>query len=117
MTRFLAVGTMLLMVACAPAGFAQGKKGDSAARTVEGAVTTPDDAAVVGAVVQLKNVKTLQIRSFITKEDGLYHFFELSPDVDYELKADFQGSTSGPKILSSFDSRKKATVNLKVNKK
>jgi hypothetical protein len=108
---------MLLLVVCAPAGFAQGKKGDSATRSVEGAVTNSDDSVAVGAVVQLKNVKTLQIRSFITKEDGLYHFFELSPDVDYELKADFQGSSSGPKVLSSFDGRKKATVNLKLNKK
>ena len=68
-------------------------------------------------MVQLKNMKTLQIRSFITKEDGTYHFFELSPDVDYELKADFQGASSGTKTLSSFDSRKKAVINLKLNNK
>jgi hypothetical protein len=43
--------------------------------------------------------------------------FELSPDVDYELKADFQGASSGPKTLSSFDSKKKAVINLKLNKK
>src|SRR5947209_13055628 len=117
MTRFLAVGTILLLAACAPAGFAQGKKGENATRSVQGAVTNPDDSTAVGAVVQLKNVKTLQVRSFITKEDGQYHFFELSPDVDYELKADLQGASSGAKTLSSFDSRKQATINLKLNKK
>ena len=68
-------------------------------------------------MVYLKNVKTLQVRSFITKEDGQYHFYELSPDVDYELKAEFQGAASGPKTLSSFDSKKAATINLKLNKK
>jgi hypothetical protein len=68
-------------------------------------------------VVQLKNMKTLQIRSFITLDDGTYHFFELSPDVDYELKADFRGASSGTKTLSSFDSRKKAIINLKLNNK
>ena len=47
-----------------------------------------------GAVVQLKNMKTLQIRSFITQTDGTYRFFELSPDVDYELKADYQGASA-----------------------
>lgn len=105
---------VLLLLACAPAGFAQK---DSSTRSVQGAVSNPDDGAAVGAVVQLKNLKSLQIRSFITREDGTYHFFELSPDVDYELKADFQGASSGPKTLSTFDSRKKAVINLKLNKK
>jgi Carboxypeptidase regulatory-like domain len=84
---------------------------------VQGAVTSADDQAVVGAVVQLKNTKTLQIRSFITKENGTYYFHGLSPDVDYELKADSQGVSSGTKTLSSFDSRKQATINLKLNPK
>jgi len=105
---------VLLLLVCAPASFAQK---DSPTRSVEGVVASAEDSPVVGAVVQLKNMKTLQIRSFITKEDGTYHFFELSPDVDYELKADFQGASSGSKTLSSFDSRKKAIINLKLNKK
>jgi hypothetical protein len=108
---FASVVALLLLV-CAP-GFAQ----KDTTRSVEGAVSNSDDSAVSGAVVQLKNMKTLQIRSFITKEDGTYHFFELSPDVDYELKADFRGASSGNKTLSSFDSRKKAVINLKLNNK
>src|SRR5664280_1667323 len=106
---------VLLLLACAlTPGFAQK---DSATRSVQGSVSNPDDSPAVGAVVQLKNMKTLQVRSFITLQDGTYRFFELSPDVDYELKADFQGASSGPKTLSSFDSRKKAVINLKLNKK
>ena len=80
---------VLLLLVCAPVAL---PKRTATTRSVEGAVSNPDDSAVSGAVVQLKNMKTLQIRSFITKEDGTYHFFELSPDVDYELKADFQGA-------------------------
>jgi Carboxypeptidase regulatory-like domain len=117
MTGWLLVGfahALVLLLVCAPAGFAQK---DSSTRSVQGVVTNPDESTAVGAVVQLKNQKTLQVRSFITKEDGGYHFFELSPDVDYELKADFRGTSSGPKTLSSFDSRKKAVINLKLNKK
>lgn len=106
------IGVLLFLV-CA-AGFAQ-KEG--ATRSVEGSVTNPDDSAAVGAVVQLKNMKTLQVRSFITLEGGAYRFFELSPDVDYELKADSKGASSGAKTLSSFDSRKKAIINLKLSKK
>ena len=93
------------------------KKGEETTRSVAGVVTTADDAGVTGAVVQLKNTKTLQIRSFITKENGSYYFHELSPDVDYELKADYQGASSPTKTLSSFDSRKNATINLKLNPK
>ena len=99
-------------------GFAE-KKGDEQAntRSVQGTVTTAEDAPVDGAVVQLKNLKNLQIRSFIAKNGGTYFFQGLSPDVDYELRADYQGASSGPRTLSSFDSRKKATINLKLVKK
>jgi hypothetical protein len=69
--------------------------------------------------VQLKNTKTLQIRSFITKENGAYYFHELSPDIDYELSATDKatGEASGTKTLSSFDSRTNAILNLKLNPK
>ena len=64
-------------------------------------VTDENHKPVAGAVVQLKNTKTLQIRSFITKEDGSYYFNGLSGDVDYELRADYQGSASPTRTLSS----------------
>ena len=111
MIRTLTVAMVLLLLVCAPAGFAQK---DSATRSVQGLVSNPDESAVAGAVVQIKNMKTLQVRSFITLEDGTYRFFELSPDVDYELRAEFKGVSSATKTLSSFDSRKKAIINLKL---
>jgi hypothetical protein len=114
----LAMAAMALACAVwAPAAFAQSKKTDQNNRSVQGVVTTAEDAPVSGGVVQLKNTKTLQIRSFFTKQDGSYQFQGLSPDVDYELKADYQGATSSTKILSSFDSRRDAIINLKLGKK
>jgi len=108
----------VLLLAGLTAAFAASKKGeDQNVRTVQGTVFDANDAAVNGAVVQLKNTKTLQIRSFITKENGAYYFHGLSPDVDYELKADNQGASSPTKTLSSFDSRKEAVLNLKFSKK
>jgi Carboxypeptidase regulatory-like domain len=100
--------------------FAQGKKkGEEQNRSVQGVVTSGNDQVVPGAVVYLKNTKTLEIRTFITKEDGSYNFQRLSPDIDYELKAELQsqGESSSTKTLSSFDSRKQATINLKLNPK
>ena len=113
MTRILAVSAVVLLSLAATAGFAQ-KKGDSATRSVQGMVTNPDDTPAAGAVVQLENTKTQQVRSYITKEDGAYRFFELSTEVDYKLKADLKGMTSPTKTLSSFDSKKQATLNLKL---
>jgi Carboxypeptidase regulatory-like domain len=114
-----AIVLVLALLICVSAGLAQkSKKGDDqSSRSVQGMVTSAEDTSVAGAVVQLKNTKTLQIRSFITKEDGSYYFNGLSPDVDYELKAEYQGSSSSTKTVSSFDSRKAVTINLKLNKK
>jgi hypothetical protein len=94
-----------------------GKKTDSHTRSVQGVVTGADEKPVSGAVVQLKNTKTLQIRSFITQDNGSYYFHELSTDVDYEIRADYHGASSGTKSLSSFDSRKAAILDLKLKNK
>ena len=93
------------------------KREEAALRSVEGIVTSADSSPAVGAVVQLKDSRTLEIRSFITQDGGSYHFSGLRSDIDYQLKADFNGMTSGWKTLSVFDSRKVALVNLKAEKK
>jgi hypothetical protein len=108
----LAVLAGALLLAAA-AGFAA----DSHTRSVQGTVTAPDDTLVNGAVIYLKNTKSLQIRSFFTQKDGSYYFHDLSPDIDYELKAEYNGASSATHTLSSFDTRKLATINLKLNPK
>jgi hypothetical protein len=110
----LTAGVLLLLTA---GGLNAQKKNDSGTRSLTGVVTGADDAPVSGAVVKLENTKTQQIRSYITKEDGAYRFFELNTDTDYKVQADAQGASSGSKTLSSFDSRKQAIINLKLAKK
>ena len=100
----------------APVGLAQKKK-EAPTRSVNGVVMTPDDKLVVGAVVQLTDTKTKQVRSFYTQDHGEYYFHGLSPDIDYELVATYQGATSTTKTLSVFDNRKDAVINLKLNPK
>ena len=114
MLKRLAAVVFLIALA-SPATFAQNKKNQPNERSVSGAVTDVSGAPLKGAVVQLENTKTLQIRSFITKEKGDYFFSDLSTDVDYRLHAENHGMTSSTKVLSSFDSRKAATMNLKVD--
>jgi hypothetical protein len=108
----------LLMIAIAGIATAQSsKKGvDTKERTVQGTVQDADGKPVTGAIVQLKNTRTQQIRSFIAKENGEYFFNGLSSDVDYELRADANNASSPTKTLSSFDSRKQAVINLKLSK-
>jgi|SRR5665213_1138069 len=95
---------------------AQQKSEDTTTRTVEGMVTNAAHQPVAKAVVQLKNAKTLQIRSFITQDDGAYHFAGLGADVEYQLKADHDGAATSWKTLSVFNSKKTAVINLKLNK-
>lgn len=86
-------------------------------RSVVGTVRSQSGASVPGARVLLKNGKTLQIRSFIALQDGRYHFYGLSTDVDYELRAQANGMTSKTKNLSVFDSHKVIHLDLKLTKK
>lgn len=95
---------------------AQSGIGESTTRTVEGRVTNAENQPVADAVVQLKNTKTLQIRSFITQADGNYHFAGLQTDVEYQLKADHDGASTSWKTLSVFNSKKTPVINLKLKK-
>lgn len=104
-----------VMLAVEPASAQSKKKGGDQTRSVQGTVTGSDDKTLEGAIVQLKNTKTLQIRSFLTKPDGTFYFHDLSPDIDYELSARTADGASGTKTLSSYDSRKEAVINLRVN--
>jgi len=86
-------------------------------RAIRGVVLTDRGEPVPGAIILLKNMKTLQVRSFIAQNDGTYHFYGLSADINYELRAQNNGLTSKIKNVSVFDSHKLITVNLKLVKK
>src|SRR5687767_15964945 len=110
MRKVLTLMTAGVLLAIAVPAYAADKKDkqETATRTVQGVVTDASETAIEGAVVQLKDTKSLQIRSYITKSGGQYQFYGLNPDVDYELKADHQGASSRLRRLSSFDGRKQA---------
>lgn len=106
-----------LLAACASSLPAQKPKDESTTRALQGIVFDAAGNAVSGAVVQLKDSRTLQVISFITHEDGKYHFANLKKDVEYQVKADHMGMTSDWKRLSIFDTRSVAEMNLKLTKK
>jgi hypothetical protein len=109
------IAAVVFLFALASTAFAQeNKKNQPNERSVTGAVTDTSGAPLKGAVVQLENTKTLQVRSFIAKDDGTYVFNGLNTDVDYQLTAQWNGKRSGMKILSSFDSRPEVKINLQI---
>ena len=87
---------------------------DTSTRTVHGTVSDSGDHPINGAVVQCKDTKTLQVRSFVTQAKGEYHFYGLSTNADYQLQASHEGSTSKAKLLSIFDSDKDSKIDLKI---
>ncbi|MEQ1886011.1 MAG: carboxypeptidase-like regulatory domain-containing protein [Bryobacteraceae bacterium] len=118
-------GVTVFVIAVAtftPTLFAQKKtraerREEANSRAVQGIVTGVDDKPAQGAVVMLKDLKSLQVRSFITQVDGTYHFSGLKADVDYELNAKSGEAASPTRKLSIFDTRKEAIVNFKLEKK
>lgn len=110
---------LMAVLTLAAAVFAQQTKKEkklaATERIVQGTVTDAEGKLIDGAVVQLKDARTLEVRSFITQK-GSYHFAGLKVDNDYQLEARFSGKTSGWKTLSVFDTRKEPVMNLKLDK-
>ena len=110
----------MLFTLTTAAAFAQETKAEkrqaASERVVTGTVRDADGNAINGAVVMLKDVRSTQVRSFITQTNGAYHFTGLKLDNDYELEARHEGMTSGWRTLSVFDSRKEPVINLKLDK-
>jgi hypothetical protein len=118
--RFIAIPLVLLALIAIPAS-SQWKrdkdKPDPNTRTLQGSVLDEQEKPVQTAVVQLKNTKTLQVRSYITQEDGRYQFHGLSTNIDYEIQAERGELASTVRRLSVFDTRSKAVINLKLEPK
>jgi len=111
MKRVTAVTLPLAILLAVSLAMAQG---DS--RTLRGTVIDKNENPLASAVVHLKNVRTMSVRTYITDTAGTYRFSGLDPNVDYELHAETDNLTSTPRTISSFDTRKEIVVPLKVDK-
>jgi hypothetical protein len=85
-------------------------------RTLRGAVVDGERKPLTGAIVQLKNLRTLRIRSYVTGRDGSFYFARLHSDIDYELRARLGEVWSEPKSISRFDSALQIQVTLEIER-
>lgn len=126
MKQFLPIFTFAaLLAACAPAqvnipltgGGSEStpKRVKPTSKTLTGTVTDKNDQPIVGAVVYLKNSKTLAVKSFFTEQNGAYRFPSVAVNTDYEVWAEKDGKKSATKGVSQFDDRFTPTVNLRID--
>jgi hypothetical protein len=128
--RASAVLSLLLFaasVACVPPAHAQQqqdvppqtkaqKKAEAQLRVVHGTVINKDENPMPSAVVYLKNLKTLAVKTYIADDTANYRFSGLDPNVDYEIYAESKGMTSATRTISNFDTRRDLELTLKLTK-
>src|SRR3954454_2205664 len=120
--KYRVMSLMLLVVGLFVAGanpsFAKDKDRNETGRLLTGRVFDQQDTPLPNAVVYLTNPRTrAPIKTYIVGSDGSYRFPALSPNVDYEVYAQFQGKRSDTKTVSQFDNRQQVNINLRVDMK
>jgi hypothetical protein len=119
MKRHSAVALLVLLMGLAVTSLpaeAKDKTGDSG-RLLTGRVVDKQDAPLPSSVVYLANTRTRAVKTFIVGQDGMYRFPALSPNVDYEVYAQYKDHKSDTKTVSQFDTRPTVNINLKIDTK
>jgi Carboxypeptidase regulatory-like domain len=114
MKKAFVVALVLLLASLAALSEPFDKKGDNG-RVLLGRVTDRQDSPLPNAVVYLTNTRTRAVKTYIVGQDGAYRFPSLSPNIDYEVYAQYNGHKSDTKTVSQFDNRSQVNINLKVD--
>jgi hypothetical protein len=108
---------LFVLLVLVSGAFAAPKHNNDAGRMLSGKVLDHSDRPLANSVVYLTNMRTRVVKSYIVGSDGMYRFPALSPDVDYELYAQYKGQKGETKTLSQFDDRPQPSINLRVDVK
>jgi hypothetical protein len=115
--RVVALVVLFLGVAVAASPYSKDKDKDTVGRMLTGKVLDRHDNPLPDAIVYLANTRTRAVKSYIIGPDGAYHFPELSPNIDYEVYAQYKGQKSETKTVSQFDDRKIVNIVLRIDTK
>lgn len=115
----LALAAALGGLGIAPAARASSSPGATATkvpqlRVVEGMVCRKDGSPIQGAVVYLQDTKSLAVKSYLSDDQGNFHFRQLSMSLDYDLWAELNGKRSKTKSISQFNSKPDLKYRLKL---
>ena len=86
-------------------------------RMLTGTVLDKRDNPITDAVVYLSNTRTRAVKTYIVGPDGNYRFPELSPNVDYEVYAQYKGEKSETREVSQFDDHTQINIVLRIDTK
>jgi hypothetical protein len=114
----LAFGLVPLMSRDGPSGYCAGlfcaEAQNLGERLVMGSVVDANSAPVVGATVFLKDLKSKNIRSYTTAENGRFRFAQVKKAEEHELWAEKDGKKTAVKTVSSWDTRQQFETELKL---
>jgi len=110
----VAVLVLLVGLIAVTTAYAKDKEKETPGRMLTGKVLDRGDNPLVDSVVYLANTRTRAVKSYIV---GAYHFPELSPNIDYEVYAQYKGQKSDTKTVSQFDDRKQVNIILRIDAK
>ena len=92
-------------------------KSQAGIKSLVGDVVNSQGSKLAQAVVHLKDKKTLEVKTRISDDEGKYVFRGLDRDADYEVHAEFQGTSSSNKNVSHFDDRDEISLTLEIPSK
>jgi hypothetical protein len=110
-----AAAALCLALTAAPSLLHAQQQKQPTERLVEGTVTGKSDQPLAGAVVYIKDTKTLTIKSYLTDDKGHFRFGQLSLSTDYDLWADNHGVHSKTKHVSPFNNKSNLEYTLKID--
>ncbi len=102
------VARLLVVPSCAGA--------QTVAKAIQGTVLDADKKPLPGSIVYLQDQKTYIVKTFIATGDGGYRFGQLPTDTDYKVWAEYKGKQSKSKLINSFDTKLKVTLNFYIGK-